>query len=329
MASHRCGHGGMVPALFYMCMRPNNPGGTVRCRLDGERQCPQGPIGALLERRVRGVRRDPALGAGRAGGPPFLAAAVSVPSARGRGRVRRRSPPACAACLPRCLVSLASAAGHAGHPRGCLAYSSAVHSMASRRPLLFSVSPRTRVPGSLYAEKPKNSKPAAWSSSGQRNCDHAPGEPADVTGRPAKKAGTPHRPGPSTAGPAPEQIPTEALCGHSLSRQRLTAPHNLSTRLGARAARQPRRPGRFASPGRVHGTRRGRLAWAAWSASLQARPHQADKPAPFCPFPTSRAFPDRSGPSSTSRLAPSQPGPSPAAARAPPGACLTGLSSFS
>ena len=41
-------------------------------------------------RRVRGVRRGPAPGAGQAGGPPFPAATVSVPGARGRGRVRRR-----------------------------------------------------------------------------------------------------------------------------------------------------------------------------------------------------------------------------------------------
>jgi hypothetical protein len=36
---------------------PGHPGGTVRCRLDGERQCPQGAIRAVPGWRVRGVRR--------------------------------------------------------------------------------------------------------------------------------------------------------------------------------------------------------------------------------------------------------------------------------
>jgi len=44
---------------------------------------------------------------------------------------------------------------------------------------------------SLYAEKPKNPKPAAWSSSGQRNCDHAPGERGQHDQPPPlRKAGT-------------------------------------------------------------------------------------------------------------------------------------------
>jgi hypothetical protein len=36
---------------------------------------------------------------------------------RGRGRVWRRSAPACAMCLRSCLPSPASAAGHNGHAR--------------------------------------------------------------------------------------------------------------------------------------------------------------------------------------------------------------------
>ena len=104
------------------------PAGIVRGRL-----CPQGAIRGLAgcgARAYGGSRR----GAGRVGGPPFLCCCCFRGRVRGRGRVRRRSPPACAWCvfLGVCLPG-PGAAGYAG--RACVVVSSwVVHSMTSRRP---------------------------------------------------------------------------------------------------------------------------------------------------------------------------------------------------
>ena len=90
-----------------------------------------------------------------------------------------------AVCVPRHLVPHRQR-GHAdrmGRPaarrpaphRPCTARPGRARSPQPRETLSDTVQCIEHAKGSLYAEKPKNSKPAAWSSSGQRNCDRAPG----------------------------------------------------------------------------------------------------------------------------------------------------------
>ena len=82
---------------------------------DGERSVPAGRNGGCPGDGRCGRRAES--GTGRAGGPPFLAVAVSVPGARGRGTSAAALAPACAVCLPRCLPTSAWAAGHAARVR--------------------------------------------------------------------------------------------------------------------------------------------------------------------------------------------------------------------
>ena len=99
---------GCLGRLFaiWSGMPPGHPGGTVTCRLT-RRQCPQGPVGAVLGRRVRAYGGSVSgRGVGRVG-RPSLPLLFSVPGARGRGRVRLRSPGLRAVCfLGPALLSL-------------------------------------------------------------------------------------------------------------------------------------------------------------------------------------------------------------------------------
>ncbi len=97
---------------------PGHPGGTVRCRLDGERQCPQGAIRGLPGdggcAAYGGVRHQ---ARGWAGGPPSLPLLFPCP-VRAAGHECGDAPPGLrAVCLPRCLPSSAWAAGHAARVR--------------------------------------------------------------------------------------------------------------------------------------------------------------------------------------------------------------------
>ena len=113
------------------------------------------------------VWREPAPGGWAGGRPSTLLLLPCLVGAAGTS-AGALGPGLPVVCLPGCLPSLARAAGHAGRAGGLLAYSSAVHSMTSRRPLFFRVSLRIGIPitggpghGGAGAAGPRRRRPGA------------------------------------------------------------------------------------------------------------------------------------------------------------------------